>query len=80
MQVEEEDTGSSGCLGCLDVVVDVETEWRTVQLRFGAADTTPAPDQKGSKSNAVFTGETLALTFDACHKCPWQLVALHTGK
>jgi magnesium-transporting ATPase (P-type) len=54
-------SGGGGWL-CFTVEEEVEVEWRTVALRFGV-DTAPAPGQRGSISNAVFTAKYTALSF-----------------
>ena len=51
-----------GWTSCFTVEEEAEVEWRTVPLRFGV-DATPAPGQRGSTSNAVFTAKYTALSF-----------------
>jgi hypothetical protein len=51
-------SGGGGWL-CFTVEEEVEVEWRTVALRFGV-DTAPAPGQRGSISNAVFTAKRIS--------------------
>lgn len=56
---EDEYDEGKGCCLCY-AHEEVEVEWRTVALRFGT-NISPAPQQRGSVKNAVFTGQNAYL-------------------